>query len=107
MGASNILAIDNDDWSIENATENIIRNRCSKIEVKTDSADLNKSFDVILANINKNVILQNLALLIKQLSKNGILLLSGLLSEDEKDIIGPWKNKSFVVKKCIGVIGLA
>ena len=67
---------------------------------KTNTADLNKSFDIILANINKNVILLNLTILIKQLNTNGILLLSGLLSEDEQDIIeAVGKNNAFLVKK--------
>lgn len=101
MGASAIVAIDNDDWSIENATENFNRNACNNIEVfKTNTADLNKSFDIILANINKNVILLNLTILISQLNPHGILLLSGLLSEDEPDIIeAVGKNNAFLVKK--------
>jgi ribosomal protein L11 methyltransferase len=46
-----------------------------------------EKFDVILANINKNVILANLPLLYQRLKTNGILLLSGLLAEDEKDML--------------------
>jgi ribosomal protein L11 methyltransferase len=45
------------------------------------------NFDIILANINKNVILDNFDILAKQLSPGGFLLLSGLLVEDEQDIL--------------------
>jgi ribosomal protein L11 methyltransferase len=87
-GADSVLAIDNDEWSIENALENIAVNECRKINVLLSAtANHNKKFDIILANINKNVILENIHLLAKQLNTNGILLLSGLLKEDEQDIL--------------------
>jgi ribosomal protein L11 methyltransferase len=44
-------------------------------------------FDVILANINKNVIIENLALLTEQLNKEGQILLSGLLGNDKDEIL--------------------
>lgn len=88
LGAKSIVAIDNDSWSIENAAENIKRNDCTAIDLRlTDTAAMEDNFDIILANINKNVILENLEVLAKQLSPNGSLILSGLLVEDEEDII--------------------
>ncbi len=87
LGAASVTAIDNDQWSIDNARENIVNNYCNSVElIKADTASLDKQFDIILANINKNVILENLAVLFKQLSNEGVLFLSGLLQEDEKDI---------------------
>jgi ribosomal protein L11 methyltransferase len=87
LGAKKIIAIDYDEWSIENAGENIVRNQCAMIElVKTNSALMDQLFDVILANINKNVILDNMQVLSRQLIKKGKLLLSGLLKEDEPAI---------------------
>jgi ribosomal protein L11 methyltransferase len=87
LGASKILAIDNDDWSIENAAENAERNSCTKIVLqKAFDASGAERYDVILANINKNVILDNLKFLSTQLVPGGILLLSGLLIADEADI---------------------
>ena len=68
-GASPIIAIDNDDWSIANARENILQNNCPSVILKKSStARLNLVFDIILANINKNVILDNIATLAKQLA---------------------------------------
>ena len=88
MGASLITAIDNDDWSIENSIENIERNHCKKIKlIKSDSIVSNGDFDIILANINKNVILENLPDIRNKLLPGGVLLLSGLLKEDETDIL--------------------
>lgn len=88
LGAKNILAVDNDSWSIENAAENIKRNDCTAIDLKlAGTATMDGKFDIILANINKNVILENLEVLTRQLSLNGFLVLSGLLPEDEEDII--------------------
>jgi len=87
LGAGDILAVDNDDWCIENASENIIVNNAQSIEIhKVDNAKLNKKFNIIIANINKNIILDNLAFLAKATVPGGVVLLSGLLVEDEPEI---------------------
>ncbi|MDQ2753651.1 MAG: 50S ribosomal protein L11 methyltransferase [Bacteroidota bacterium] len=87
LGAASVLAIDNDEWSINNSKENIAQNKCSKIKVEQrNDAKIGQSFDVIVANINRNVILYNLSFLSSQLNKKGWLLLSGLLAEDEEMI---------------------
>jgi ribosomal protein L11 methyltransferase len=87
LGAAAVTAIDNDNWSIENAAENITRNDCTKINLyKSEKVPSGMPFDIILANINRNVILENLSLLYNQLKPGSILLLSGLLAEDEADI---------------------
>lgn len=86
-GAKKIVAMDNDDWSIENAEENIKRNNCRLIEIrKSDTAKADELFDIILANINKNVILDNFSLLAGQVATGGTLLISGLLKQDEDDV---------------------
>ena len=82
-----ILAIDYDDWSIENCMENIARNHCNKIILEqADSFSVTQKCDIIVANINKNVILNNLSSLASTLVTDGKLLLSGLLLDDESDI---------------------
>jgi ribosomal protein L11 methyltransferase len=88
LGAASIVAIDNDHWSIENARENVTENGCTRIEVlKRDRvAELEGPFDVILANINKHVILSQLETLVQQLTEDGVILLSGLLQDDAEDI---------------------
>ncbi len=88
LGADYVWAIDNDDWSIRNSEENLQRNQCNRIElglvdhISTDG----ERFDIILANINKHVILENMHALSARLQPGGLLLLSGLLSTDEQDI---------------------
>jgi len=86
LGATSVIATDNDDWSIENSRENIAANGCSHIEVlKMDSVPAGP-FDIILANINKHVILAQLPALEQQLNTEGVILLSGLLDSDFEDI---------------------
>ncbi len=87
LGAGSILAVDNDDWCIENAQENIVVNNTQSIEIqKVENAKLNKKFNIIIANINKNIILDNLVYLAESTLPGGDVLLSGLLTEDEVDI---------------------
>ena len=88
LGASKVVAIDYDEWSIENAAENLAKNSCSKFELKqADNAAGNDPVDIILANINKQVILDNFSVLVKLLNPSGMILLSGLLETDETDIL--------------------
>jgi ribosomal protein L11 methyltransferase len=87
LGAGYVLGVDNDDWCIENASENIVVNKTQSIEIeKVNDANLNKKFNIIIANINKNIILDNLAFLAEATVPGGVVLLSGLLVEDETDI---------------------
>ncbi|MEO6611150.1 MAG: 50S ribosomal protein L11 methyltransferase [Chitinophagaceae bacterium] len=88
LGAAAVIAIDNDDWSINNARENVENNAASTIQlVKADRVDPGKYYDIILANINKNVIVENFSQLVSNLEPKGVLLLSGLLETDETDIL--------------------
>lgn len=88
LGATDIYAIDYDEWSIDNARENGENNQCKHIRLEqADTAANAPESDIILANINKNVILDNLVHLKNGLKPGGILLLSGLLTTDEADIL--------------------
>ncbi len=87
-GAKSIAAIDNDEWSISNAIENFNANNCHKILLSNDKQLPEKgAYDVILANINRNIILEHLASIKQHLALNGVVLLSGLLAGDEPVII--------------------
>lgn len=84
LGAFRVLAIDNDEWSILNAAENLQVNQVTQVELRqADHADMGEEFDIILANINRHIILDNMIHLRRQLRPGGILLLSGLLAGDE------------------------
>lgn len=100
LGAKNILAIDNDDWSIANAEENIKKNNIDNIKLqKADTAAANEKSDIILANITKNVILANFSLFREHINKDGILVLSGLLEADEEDILTKASSLGFTLQK--------
>ncbi|ANE49429.1 50S ribosomal protein L11 methyltransferase [Flavisolibacter tropicus] len=87
LGAASVYAIDNDEWSIENTKENIEKNHCSKITAELSSTiSTEKLFDIILANINRNVILQYFTNLKESVNQKGFILFSGLLVDD-KDVI--------------------
>ena len=88
MGALSVDAIDYDQWSIENSIENVAANNCSKINlIKDETIRAGSAYDIILANINLNVILNNLAA-IKSVSKKGsFILLSGFMKADETIIL--------------------
>lgn len=88
LGAATITAIDNDEWSISNASENIQYNNCSVIELLLGNKPVEgKVYNVVLANINKNIITDNFKNIMATLAKDATLLLSGLLAEDEQDIL--------------------
>jgi ribosomal protein L11 methyltransferase len=87
MGASEILAIDNDTWSINNAAENIQQNQTGEIRLElADTIPEKEQFDVILANINKHVVLEQLEKMVQHTAKGGRILISGLLQSDAEDL---------------------
>ncbi len=87
LGAERVLAIDHDDRCIENAGENIGENRCVRVVLeKNTTIPSNALYSIILANINKNVLLQELDAMRQHLEEGGGILLSGLLQEDQEEI---------------------
>ena len=89
LGAEKLLGIDIDDWSIENANENAAINNTTNIEfIKGDSRLLpdHETFDIILANINKNVLKADMAIYYTCLKKSGSLLLSGFFTTDVDEL---------------------
>ena len=83
-GAVDITAIDIDEWAYNNTLENIERNNCPNIKVFQGDASLltNQKFDIIIANINRNILMDDIKHYSKVLKQNGTLLLSGLYDED-------------------------
>jgi len=87
-GAKPIDAIDIDNWCYLNSIENIERNDCKEISVFQGDASLlnGKKYDVIIANINRNILLNDIKIYAGSLEKNGLLFLSGFYTEDIKTI---------------------
>lgn len=87
LGATSVKAIDNDEWSITNARENLDVNGSTKTDLeKADRLDMIETYDIILANINKHVILAQLHTIKQHLNQAGVVLLSGLLLPDSEAI---------------------
>lgn len=83
-GAQPIDAIDIDEWCYLNSIENAERNGCKAITVEEGDAGLlmGRSYDLIIANINRNILLNDMQQYVSCLKENGILLLSGFYEED-------------------------
>lgn len=83
-GAKDSVAIDIDSWCIENSLENIAINKIEGIEVKLGGSELLKGmhFDIILANINRNILLADMEQYAACLSSGGELYMSGFYKED-------------------------
>lgn len=89
-GAKSVEAFDIDEWSVINSLENIEVNRCNNIHIQKGMiSDLTFSddFDLILANINKNILLQEMPQYAAYLKPGGELLLSGFYEKDLDDMV--------------------
>ncbi len=84
VGASNLDAIDIDHWCYLNSLENVERNNCNKIKVYQGDVSLlkNKTYHVIIANINRNILLADMHQYATCLNQNGMLFLSGFYQAD-------------------------
>lgn len=89
LGATEIEAFDIDEWPVENAKENLELNHCTHIKVwqgEIDSVKPSAMFDIVLANINRNILLEQIPAYVQHLEKDGSLLLSGFYEHDIADI---------------------
>ncbi len=84
LGARDVVAIDNDEWAYNNSLENIVMNNVPDIKVFLGDASLLPSmhFDVIIANINRNILLNDIQAYALSLNSNGVLLMSGFYEQD-------------------------
>lgn len=91
LGATTIVGNDIDDWSVENAIENCAVNDCKDIKIIKGDGDLldagKTQYDVILANINKNVLKTYLPRLSAALKQGGFLFISGFFKTDCEELI--------------------
>lgn len=101
LQAKNVVGIDIDDWSIENAKENCEINNTSEIKIIKGNVSLlgSNKFDVILANINRNVLLKDIETYSSVLNLNGQLLLSGFFESDFELIINRCKEFCLALTK--------
>jgi ribosomal protein L11 methyltransferase len=83
-GAKPIDAVDYDNWCYLNSLENVERNNCKNINVIEGDASVlkGKKYDIIIANINRNILLQDMKIYVSCLKKGGMLFLSGFYNDD-------------------------
>jgi ribosomal protein L11 methyltransferase len=90
LKAKEVEAFDIDEWSVINGKENIENNHCPNIQLqqgKIDEMKFNGKFEIILANINKNVLLAEMGTYSSYLETGGQLLLSGFYTKDINDLL--------------------
>jgi ribosomal protein L11 methyltransferase len=90
LGAREVESFDIDEWSVENGNENTLVNGCTNIHIQQGTireAALQGKFDIILANINKNVLLEEMNIYSSFLNAGGYLLLSGFFTLDIPDLL--------------------
>ena len=87
--AVHVLAVDVDEWAFHNTIENIERNDNLQIDVQLGGVETisNYQFDIIMANINRNILLQDMRSYAQSLNQKGDLLLSGFFLADKKVLI--------------------
>lgn len=88
LGAAHAVAIDNDEWAFNNAKDNVRLNHIEAIDVELGDANTigDRRFEVILANINRNILLADLPAYQAALLPQGMILLSGFYLDDLPDI---------------------
>lgn len=97
LGASKVMAVDYDEWSIANTIENIQANDCKNISVeKRDNLSGMEEVDILIANINLNILTEASASISNLLKKGSLLLTSGFLLQDEEAM-----EKTFAEKKLV------
>jgi ribosomal protein L11 methyltransferase len=90
LGAGKIIGFDTDHWAYENSLENIRLNSCHRIKIiqgKIEKISRQDAFDIILANINLNAIIEDLNSYYELLAPRGILILSGFLVSDLNSLL--------------------
>ena len=99
-GASKVFGIDNDTYAISNAVENLVLNECKNIKIREGTVkDFNWSekFDIIVANINRNVLLKEIEYYNQLLCDSGKLILSGFYTYDSPTIVKKCEDHNLVM----------
>jgi len=102
QGAGKTFAIDIDEWSVENSIENAARNNV-ELEISQGTAENlgSENFDIILANINRNILISDIPTYVSVLNSGGQLLLSGLCFFDVDDILEVCTEQKLTLEKKI------
>lgn len=89
LGINSVFAFDIDEWSVENTIENISKNGITNIEIQQGTIETipqGKKYEILLANINRNILLREIPIYREFMSPNGILIVSGFYQNDIAEI---------------------
>jgi len=84
-GANPVMGIDIDEWAYNNALENVCLNDVEEIEIRLGGADVidpSKKFDIVMANINRNILLNDMHAYIACMKRGSVLFMSGFYEEE-------------------------
>ncbi len=101
-GATNIDAIDIDEWAYENTMENAVRNNVGHIKGAKGDASLLKDkeeYDLFIANINRNILINDMPKYAKTIKKGGQLLLSGFYESDIDQLVAEAEKNGFELQE--------
>ena len=100
-GAKNVCAIDIDERAYNNAIDNAALNQCTNMDIRLGGAEAigNSTFDIILANINKNILISDMNIYANAMNKGGLLFISGFYSSDIEDITSEALKHNFKLIK--------
>lgn len=103
--AAHVLGIDTDEWAAENVRENLGLNNISEQQFRIEQGTLDsvvpsdEKFDIIIANIHRNILLELASDLLRHLMPAGVLLLSGLLTIDSEEVTSAYSELGFLLSK--------
>jgi len=99
LGAGVVYAIDNEEWAFENANENAALNGALNVSVHLGSIEdvAIPPSDIILANINRHILLQYMGALYQKLNRQGVIIMSGLLISDREVIVTAASEAGFIL----------
>ena len=104
LGARKITVTDIDNWSINNCKENFLLNKCQDIDIKQGSIEtlnIKDKYDIILANINRNILLHDIPYYAELLAPDGYLILSGFYDSDIVTITVLCERNGLNSKNCL------
>ncbi len=104
LGAEKVVGVDCDDWSFQNATENVgLNDAADRVDIRLGGiGDVHESeFDLIFANLTRGAVLKMLMDFRERLKESGTLIVSGLLKEDEKTVQEACTREDFSVLRTL------
>lgn len=103
LGAGRVVAIDNDEWAYNNAFTNVALNGCDDIEIILGDANSipDAGFDMVLANINRNILVRDMSHYAKAMNKGASIFFSGFYVADLNVVVQEAENVGLAYRRHI------